>query len=65
MRLLLLALLSFSLAACDTSGVFLEQSRPVPDVSAPNQDGKIVNVRDACSGPWSLVFFYPEADTPG
>lgn len=52
------------LASC-SSGVFLEQARSIPEGEAPNQYGKMVSLKEACSGPWAVVFFYPEADTPG
>ena len=38
---------------------------PVPQVSGPNQDGEIIDINEACSGEWAVVFFYPRADTPG
>ena len=36
----------------------------VPDVSAPAQDGKLVNLR-ALKGKPLVVYFYPKDDTPG
>jgi len=36
-----------------------------PSLSAARQDGKMVNIKSATSGPWAAVFFYPETDTPG
>lgn len=36
-----------------------------PGLSAPDQFGQEVNIKDATSGPWAVVFFYPKADTPG
>lgn len=50
--------------AC-SSARYLEPPRPIPDLAAPNQYGKFIDLREACSGPWAVVFFYPEADTPG
>ena len=38
---------------------------PVPQTSEANQDGEVVDIREACSGEWAVVFFYPRADTPG
>lgn len=52
------------LSGC-SSGVYLEQTGSAPDLSAPNQYGNMVSLREACSGPWAVIFFYPEADTPG
>jgi len=36
----------------------------VPSFSAPNQDGKIINLSDY-TGKNLIVFFYPRANTPG
>lgn len=36
-----------------------------PSLSAPDQSGRMVNLKNATKGPWAIVFFYPEADTPG
>ncbi|MFT6864972.1 MAG: hypothetical protein ACJAVK_003544 [Akkermansiaceae bacterium] len=36
-----------------------------PALVAPDQYGRPVNLKAATSGPWAIVFFYPEADTPG
>ena len=36
----------------------------VPDVTAPAQDGKLVNLR-ALKGKPLVVYFYPKDDTPG
>lgn len=36
-----------------------------PSLSAPDQYGRQVNLKEATSGPWAVVFFYPKADTPG
>lgn len=58
------AFLCFLLMACSNSS-YLEPPRPIPPLAAPNQYTKIVDLREACSGPWAVVFFYPEADTPG
>lgn len=38
---------------------------PVPQASGVNQDGELIDIKDACSGEWAVVFFYPRADTPG
>jgi peroxiredoxin Q/BCP len=37
---------------------------PVPDFSAPNQDGKVVKLSELKGKP-VLVYFYPKDDTPG
>jgi hypothetical protein len=36
-----------------------------PSLSAPDQFGRKINLKQATSGPWAVVFFYPKADTPG
>jgi len=36
-----------------------------PSLAAPAQTGEMVNLQQATSGPWAIVFFYPKADTPG
>jgi thioredoxin-dependent peroxiredoxin len=35
-----------------------------PDFSLPNQDGKLVSLKDF-AGRWLVVYFYPKDDTPG
>jgi peroxiredoxin Q/BCP len=37
----------------------------LPSVEAENQEGKPVNLADAGSKGYTLVYFYPKADTPG
>ena len=63
--LLLLGAAGVVLLSSCSSGVYLEQTRSAPDLSAPNQYGNMVSLREACRGPWAVIFFYPEADTPG
>lgn len=36
-----------------------------PSLSAPDQFGRQVDLKQATSGRWAVVFFYPKADTPG
>ena len=36
-----------------------------PSLSASDQLGREINIKEAPSGPWAVVFFYPKADTPG
>ena len=54
-------------ASCATSDPRAQTAigAPVPKVSGPNQDGEMVDIHEACSGEWAVVFFYPRADTPG
>jgi peroxiredoxin Q/BCP len=37
----------------------------LPAVQAPDQDGKTVDLAAAGSAGWTLVYFYPKADTAG
>lgn len=37
----------------------------LPAVTAKDQDGKEVKLAEAGAGGWTLVYFYPKADTPG
>ena len=37
---------------------------PFPDFSLPNQDGRIVSLKDF-AGKWLVVYVYPKDDTPG
>ena len=53
------------LVGCSSSATYLETRKPAPALSAPNHYGKMVSMKEATSGPWALVFFYPQADTPG
>jgi len=36
-----------------------------PALTALDQWGRQINLKSATSGAWAVVFFYPEADTPG
>jgi peroxiredoxin len=65
MRLLLPAMLGCLLMVACSSSRYLDPPRPIPALAAPNQYGEMVSLKEACSGPWAVVFFYPEADTPG
>jgi peroxiredoxin Q/BCP len=52
-------------------GIALSTAAPIdtgaalPAVTAQDQDGKDVELSKAGSGGWTLVYFYPKADTPG
>ncbi len=43
----------------------LEVGASVPAVQALDQDGKPVQLADASKSGYTLVYFYPKADTPG
>src|SRR5580693_3915110 len=38
---------------------------PLPAVTAPDQDGKLVNLAEEGKTGYTLVYFYPKAMTPG
>ncbi len=50
---------------------FSAQAEPIdtgaelPAVAVPDQDGKAVNLAETAAKGWTLVYFYPKADTPG
>lgn len=52
-------------------GIALSSAAPIdtgaalPAVTAQDQDGKDVELSKAGSEGWTLVYFYPKADTPG
>lgn len=37
----------------------------LPAVAVPDQDGRPVNLAESAGKGWTLVYFYPKADTPG
>ena len=43
----------------------LETGAKLPAVTVPDQDGKPVDLAAAGGQGWTLVYFYPKADTPG
>lgn len=58
----LLSLLGFAASAkADPLAV----GAPAPEISAVDQDGKVVNFKDVYAKGPTLVYFYPKADTPG
>jgi peroxiredoxin Q/BCP len=42
----------------------IDTGGPAPDFTLDDQDGKPVTLSDL-RGKWTLVYFYPKADTPG
>jgi peroxiredoxin Q/BCP len=53
-----------STAASAGQGTLLAVGAEIPDVSAPAQDGKVLNLR-ALKGKPVIIYFYPKDDTPG
>ena len=43
----------------------LETGAPLPAVTARDQDGSEVKLAETGGKDWTLVYFYPKADTPG
>ena len=56
-----------------TAGIFASAAHadalaigaPLPNVTQMNQDGKAVNLAEVGADGFTLVYFYPKADTPG
>ena len=61
----LLSLLSFALLPAMAKGEPLALGAPAPNVTAVDQDGKTVQLKDLYAKGPTLVYFYPKADTPG
>jgi thioredoxin-dependent peroxiredoxin len=57
--------------ACLASLTLVSHAAPLavgaaaPEISAVDQDGKTVNLKDVYAKGATLVYFYPKADTPG
>ncbi|MCB1009410.1 MAG: peroxiredoxin [Acidobacteria bacterium] len=47
------------------SAAELEVGATAPDISAIDQNGSSVRFADVYAQGWTLVYFYPKADTPG
>ena len=47
------------------TGEPLELGDPAPDVTAPDQSGRPVRLADFYQDGYTLIFFFPKADTPG
>ena len=64
--LLLAALIApIGLAIAATAAEPLETGAALPVVTAKDQDGKDVELAKSGAEGWTLVYFYPKADTPG
>lgn len=57
--------LGFLLYAAVTRAAELELGNDLPAVSVPDQDGQPVDLAKAGASGFTLVYFYPKADTPG
>jgi len=61
----LMSLLSFVTFGLLAQADPLAVGAAAPQVSAPDQDGKMVQFKDIYAKGTTLVYFYPKADTPG
>lgn len=53
------------IAISTASAAPLEIEAALPSITATDQDGKEVTFPEAGKDGWTLVYFYPRADTPG
>ena len=53
------------LAIAATAAEPIDVGAALPTVTAKNQDGQEVKLPEAGAEGWTLVYFYPKADTPG
>ena len=61
----LLSLLSLAILPVMAKGEPLAVGAPAPDLTATDQDGKTVHLKEIYAKGPTLVYFYPKADTPG
>lgn len=47
------------------NGAELEEGATAPDVTQKSDENKDVNLKDTAANGYTLVYFYPKADTPG
>lgn len=62
---LALAVAGAALFGSSAKAAELDLGAALPDVTAPDQDGKPVKLAVAGGKGFTLVYFYPKADTPG
>ncbi len=60
-----LTTVSAGLFATSLHAAPLEKGAAIPEVSQQNQDGEMVDLAKAGAKGFTLVYFYPKADTPG
>ena len=61
----LLGTIATGIFASSANAEPLAEGAALPDAAQKNQDGRVVNLREAAASGYSLVYFYPKADTPG
>jgi len=64
-QLLALVVAPIGLAIAATAAEPLEVGASLPVVTAKDQDGKEIDLAKSGAEGWTLVYFYPKADTPG
>ena len=67
MKFSLLALTLFLSSCAMNTGKFVpaEKQSRLPDLTEVDQNNRLVSLRSYGAQDYLLVFFYPEADTPG
>ncbi|MCW1925440.1 peroxiredoxin [Luteolibacter arcticus] len=65
LQILAAAVAPIGLAIAAAAAEPIEVGAALPAVTAKNQDGQEVKLAEAGAGGWTLVYFYPKADTPG
>jgi peroxiredoxin Q/BCP len=65
LQALLTTIVSFAGLAALAHAEPLAVGAPAPEISAVDQDGKAVNLKDVYAKGPTLVYFYPKADTGG
>lgn len=53
------------LGGCSARAEEMALGAALPDVTVPDQDGKPVRLAEVAKEGFTLVYFYPKADTPG
>ena len=57
----------FVLGGCASTATYVPPAtaKTAPALQIPNQYGQLVDLKAATAEGWSVVFFYPKANTPG
>jgi peroxiredoxin Q/BCP len=56
---------ALAIAAIPALAATIEVGSPAPVLTATDQSGQKINLADAYKSGYTLVYFYPKADTPG
>ena len=65
MKKLLLIMSILSILGFSSSAAPIDIGASVPDVTGIDQSGKPVAIKELAATGYTLVYFYPKADTPG